>query len=380
MTPKERVHTVLEGKTPDKVPIHHIQISSRVASRLLGREAHVGGGINQWREATALWNGDDAHAEFVERARRDAIDIALALDHDLVRPGYWRDDRKPVARIDDHTFRYESGAHWEVLQLEPVTELYNVIDQSVQPELQLSDLEALVERQEIAAEAYTPTEDDFDDIRYAMDTVGNEREVRATGLGISIPASQAAWLEATLVRPDLVGRYLDTQVARSIKNAEVLQRMGARLLFGGGDFASDHGPMYSPDVFHDLMLPRLQRISACCRRLGLYHLFGTDGNVWPVAEDLYNHSGITGHYEVDRIAGMDILQIHARYPHIAMIGNIASATLHTGRPDEVEAETRACLEEAKQTGKVIAGCSNMIMSETPQRNVDVMLETIAKYR
>ena len=178
----------------------------------------------------------------------------------------------------------------------------------------------------------------------------------------------------------LVGRLLDAQVARSVKNAEVLARMGARVLFGGGDFASERGPMYSPRVFHDLMLPRLQRISECCHRLGLYHFFGTDGNVWPVAEDLYGNSRVDGHYEVDRRAGMDILRIHERYPHITMVGNISSFTLHTGSPEDVEVETRACLEEARETGKVIAGCSNIIISETPDRNVDVMLETIAKYR
>ena len=111
-----------------------------------------------------------------------------------------------------------------------------------------------------------------------------------------------------------------------------------------------------------------------------YHLFGTDGNVWPAAEDLYGNSGIDGHYEVDRRAGMDIPRIHERYPHITMVGNISSFTLHTGSPEDVKAETRACLEEAKRTDKVIAGSSNIIISETPERNVDVMLETIAKHR
>lgn len=387
MTPKERVHAVLvggseEGSAPDRVPIHHSSVSSRVASRILGREAYVGGGINRWREAAALWNGPDAHAEFVERTRRDSVDIAIALGHDLVRPGYWRDRRRPAARLDDHTFRYESedGSRWEVKRLEPATELYNTIDRSPEPELALDDLDELVERAERSSEGHAPTEDDFADVRYALDRVGEEREVRAAGLWTSIPVDSPAWLEATLLRPDLVARLLDTQVVRSVKNAEVLAKMGARVLFGGGDFASDHGPMYSPQVFHELMLPRLKRISECCRRLGLYHFFGTDGNVWPVAEDLYGSSGICGHYEFDRRAGMDIPKLHSLYPHITMVGNISSFTLHTGSPEEVEAETRACLEEAKETGKVIAGCSNIIISETPDRNVDVMLETIAKYR
>ncbi len=382
MTPKDRVRAVLEGRVPDRVPLHHISISSRVASRVLGRDACVGGAINQWREAVALWNGPDAHTEFVERTHQDAIDIAVALDHDLVRPSYWRDSRKPAARIDEYTFRYESEdeRNWEVKRLDPVTELYNAIDQSPQPKLQLEDLEELVDKMEMEAEGYTPTEDSFSDVRYALDKVGNEREVRAPGVGLSIPIGNETWLEATILRPDLVGRYLDVRVTRSMKDIEVLSRMGAIMLFGGGDFASDPGPIYSPQIFHEMMLPRLKRISDACHRLGVYHFFGTDGNVWPVAEDLYGNSGIDGHYELDRRASMDILKVHERYPHITMIGNISSFTLHTGSPKDVESETRACIEEARRTNKVIAGCSNIIISETPDENVDAMLETIAKYR
>jgi len=382
MTPKERVQAVLEGRAPDKVPIAHISVSSRVASRILGRDAYVGGGINQWREATALWNGDDAHAEFVERTRQDSIGIALALDHDVVRPDYWRDSRKPAARLDEHTFRYETdgGSRWEVMRFDPDTELYSVVARSPRPEPGADDLDALVARAEEAAERYRPRAEDFADACYALEKVGHEREVRGPGVSTAIPHSQPAWLEATLLRPDLVARYLDAQVTRSLKNIKVLAPMGVRLFFGGGDFASNQGPMYSPRVFHDLMLPRLKRVSEACHEAGAYHLFGTDGDVWPVAEDLYGRSGVDGHYELDRRAGMDIVKIHERYPHITMVGNISSFILHMGSPEEVAAETRACLAEAKQTNKVVAGCSNIIVPETPLENMEAMLDTIAEYR
>ncbi len=382
MTGKERISCILDGRTPDVTPLHHISVSSRVASEILGREAFVGGGINQWREATALWNGSDAHAEFVERTRKDSIDIAVALDHDVVRPGYWRDSRKPTARIDEFTFRYESGKDdgWEIRRLDPRSELYNRVDGSATPETTIADIETRVEQEESSIDRYEPRPEDFPDVCYMLDTIGREREIRCPGVWTAIPASEAAWLEATLVRPDLVERHLDVQATRSIRNMEVLAPLGARLFFGGGDFASDCGPMYSPAVFHDLMLPRLRRISEAAHRLGVYHFFGTDGNVWPVAEDLYGRSGIDGHYELDRRAGMDILEVHRRYPHIVMVGNISSFTLHTGSPSDVEEETRNCLLEAGETGKVIVGCSNIIISGTPMENVEAMLATISKYR
>jgi uroporphyrinogen decarboxylase-like protein len=381
MTSKERVRAVFEGAVPDKVPLCHMSISSKIASEILGRTAYVGGGINRWREADALWKGPDAHAEFVERTHQDAIDIALATEQDLVRPYYWRDSRMPADRIDEHTFRYEKpGGAWEVKQLDPDTELFNTVDASPGSTLTIDDLDAVVERAEEAAEGYQTSEDMFWSERHALERIGDTHEIRCGGPWTAVPVGEVAWMEAVALRPDLVGRLLDTHVTTSCRNAEALAQIGAKVCFGGGDMASDHGPMYSPKTFRDLMLPRLKKVSDCYHALGLYHLFGTDGNVWPIADDLYGASGVDGHYELDRKAGMDIPTINERYPHITMLGNISSFTLHTGSPDDVREETRACIEEAKATNKVLAGCSNIIICETPMANVNAMLETLAKHR
>jgi uroporphyrinogen-III decarboxylase len=77
---------------------------------------------------------------------------------------------------------------------------------------------------------------------------------------------------------------------------------------------------------------------------------------------------------------MDHVEVHAKYPKLVMAGNISSFTLHTGTPLDVEDEVKKMLDEARQTNKVITGCSNIIISETPMKNVDAMLNAIAKYR
>jgi uroporphyrinogen decarboxylase len=381
MNSKERVDAVFDGRTPDMVPIGHMSISSRIASEILGRPAYVGGGMNQWREADALWKGPDGHAEFVERTIQDAIDIALATEQDLVRPYYWRAPQKPAERIDEHTFRYEhADGSWENKQLDPELELFSTVDASPRPEPTLDDLEREVERAEAAAETFVPVESRFVEAKAAVERVGGTHAIRCAGPWTAIPVDSVAWMEATVLRPDLVGRLLDTHVVTSYRIADLLARMGITLCFGGGDMASNRGPMYSPRVFHELMLPRLRQISDYYHARGLKHLFGTDGNVWPIADDLYGASGIDGHYEVDRRAGMDMPRIHERFPHLVMLGNISCHLLHTGTPDAVREQTRACIEEAKATNKVIAGCSNIIPCQAPMANVDAMLETLSRCR
>ena len=69
MTSKERIEAAFKGEPTDKIPVHHVSCSSSVAKDLLGREVFIGFGIQEWREARALWDGPDAHAEFGRSGR-----------------------------------------------------------------------------------------------------------------------------------------------------------------------------------------------------------------------------------------------------------------------------------------------------------------------
>ncbi|MBT7097039.1 hypothetical protein HN937_06665, partial [Candidatus Poribacteria bacterium] len=209
--------------------------------------------------------------------------------------------------------------------------------------------------------------------------IGHEYVVRVGGVGISIPYDEA-WLYALAARPSLVARHLDAQTERVVRRLDLLRDLGFTCLWGGGDMAWNDGPFYSPRAFHDLMLPRLRRISDECHARGLLHLFGSDGDLWPIASDLCGASGVDGLYEVDRIAGMELRRLRTEYPNVTPIGNIASQTLHVGSVEDVVAETRDCLDVAREYGGGIVGCSNLIMPETPMVNVDALISTLRANR
>jgi len=378
MTRNERVIACCEHEPADRVPVYHASISSRSASIVLGREAYVGGAVQRWREAVALWNGEDAHREFLERTKRDTIDIAKALDVDMVRVTYWRLETKPTRRIDEHTFFYgDPDANWQVMRFDPETELYQTVDASPKPEPTIEDVERQVERAERSAANYRPTREHFPDIIMGMEAFGGERAIPGTGVGIAI-LRDPIWFEAMITRPDLVGRWLDAQAERAVRNIELQSGLGVHVMLGGGDMASYHGPMYSPDMFRDLIVPRLKRVTDACRARGMYHFFASDGNLWPIADDLF--PAVDGFYEIDRRAGMDLRLLRERYPHLALVGNISSHTLHLGTKDEVIAETLSCMEAAKELGSIIVGCSNLIMPQTPEENLLAMVSTIAECR
>ena len=381
MNARERVQAAVKGERTDAVPVHHLGFSSSVASALLGREAYVGGGSQRWREARALWQGEEAHRDFVERSYRDAVAVALHCGHDILRVSYWRHNVQPTRKLDEHTYLYEHGPEedWRILRYDPASEECAIATYRPRAAPQVEQLEREVIALEEGVADYAPSAADFIPEMRAMREMGDDYIIRVGAVSLGIPTT-TVWLEAMARLPDLVARYLEVQVERAARNVAFLSQHGFRLFWGGGDFSSNAGPMYSPRLFRELLLPRLQRISDACHEVGGYHLFASDGDLWPVADDLFGRSGVDGFYEIDRRAGMDLERLRQRFPGLVLIGNISSHTVHIGTRQETLDETRSCLEAARRVGGIIVGVSNYFVANTPIENVNAVLETIAAER
>ena len=388
MTPRERVFAAFEFELPDMVPIHHIGFSSDAASKILGREVFVGGGIQQWREAKALWEGEEAHRDFLKRSLEDAFEIARATDQDIIRFHYWRLPEKPTKKIDEYTFLYgDPKGEYVIRRYNPSSELFNVIKENPPREkgnlsARFKMAEEQLTRMEEQLENYNPRSEDFQEIRSLIEKYGEEYAIRVNGgsVGIGLTTRDPIWLMAALRRQDLAARYLDIQAEMAVKQIRYLAEAGAKLLFGGVDFADNRGPCLPPKSFRELVLPRIQRVAEECHKYGMYYLYASDGNLWPVADDLFGKSGIDGYFEIDRRAGMNLRKLRERFPHLVLIGNISSHTLHHGSREEVKAEVLSCLKEAKRSKGIIVGVSNYIVPGTPKENIQTLLETIRKHR
>jgi len=190
------------------------------------------------------------------------------------------------------------------------------------------------------------------------------------------------WLKALVAKPDLVARHFDIQAEVAVRQMRGFAEAGVKLLFGGGvDFATNDGPVYSPRAFRELVLPRMQKITEACHKYGMYFLISSDGNLWPVADNLFGKSGVDGYYEIDRRAGMDLRKLRERFPDLVLVaGNISSHTLSMGTREEVIAETLSCLREAKRSGGIIVGASNYLVGNTPEENLTAMIKTIRDHR
>ena len=376
MDSRERVRKAFSHQEPDRVPIFEQAIDSKVASEILGRKVFTGG-TGLWKEeAEASLKGENAYKEFVERMLEDTIELYRYLEMDMfIIP--WHGYR-PSKKIDDNTyFSGRENGEWEIKRYNPETTMMETIDSSIR-KYGLSAIEKLVKDMEENSkmEKHSPTE--FSEIEYVIARVGKEKYI-AEGVGIGIPM-ETAWLEALILRPDLVERYLDIQLERILRKIKLLVERGVDCIWGGGDLATNKGPIYSPLHFRKFILPRLKQVTKLCDELGVPYVYRTDGNIWPIAEELLVESGVHGYGEIDIEAGMNIGELKRRFPHLTLWGGVkCGSTLVRGTKEEIITETKKAIEEGAPGGGFIFGSSNAIQSSVPPENFLLMLETAKKY-
>jgi len=282
----------------------------------------------------------------VERAARDIIELHEKLDLDIVRPPLIpsAESKGPTKMIGRYTYYFEdsSAGLWWIYRYNPVSMEFMLVDSSIKRE-GVTAIERLIEANEKSA---TDIDDSiFDVYDIVVDELGDERVIAGYG-GIGIPIEES-WLSAVIMRPQLIERYLDQQVKRTLKLITASKDHGADFILGGGDLAGTKGPVYSPKIFKRCILPRLRRITCHCHELGLPYIFRTDGNVWPIAKELFGSSGVDGYGEIDAQAGMKLGDLKRAFPNLILWGNVDRAkTLVFGPTQKVVAETKLNIDEA----------------------------------
>lgn len=374
LTRHERVARTLRGEPTDRAPAYVCGIASSVASAILGRKAHTGGGELRYAEVAAWADGEQAHAEFEARTLDDLQAIGRALDLDVFRMP-WRMNSRPTRRIDKHTFLFgdENGAH-SIWRYKPQSDDFGAVKTVHAPRVGSAWLEEEVARAE--ARLAQPFDPDAPAREFAAEQArfGREFFVVANGGGISV-GYDPDYLMALSEEPDLMRRLMLAQAEGGIRKGEALARLADKpspvVLLGGGDLADTKKPFYSPEAFRDVVLPAYVRLVRRLDALGIHYVFRSDGNLWKLAEMLFREAGCHGFGEVDRDASMSAGALRARFPKLAIWGNFSSAFLAGASAADVKDEARRILDESGGAG-CFQGCSNLIVHGTPPANVEAL--------
>ncbi len=369
MTSRERIEGIFAGKTPDRVGRYEQSVYSSVASKILGRGAITGGTQVHRDEAEAYLAGDAAHEEFVERLYRDRAELGRVLGFDMIGLA-WRHSERPVKKVAPNEYLYgDPDGDWRIYRYDPASETFGLARAS--RKMTLEDIRRMV-RESLRNTGSGHVEVSSWQKRLIAD-FGDELAVLGAG-SIAIPLEEQ-WLMACLSDAGLVGAYLDAQLEREIRSLGAQAAAGIKIIWGGGDFADNAGPVYGPHVFRELMLPRLKKMMEQCHRLGLWYVFRSDGNLSAVADMMFVEAGIDGYGEIDAAAGMDLAELKAKYPRVTFWGNVPPPLVRNGTKEDVLAAARRCIE-AVPDRRLILGCSNAILKDTPAENVLAMSEAV----
>jgi len=380
LTSKERIEAIFAGKKPDRVGRYEQSIYSSVASAILGRPALTGGTSLHYEEAKAwVKGGKAAHREVIERAYADNAELRTKLGFDMIgRP--WLMESEPAKRLNEYEFLYgDPDADWRIYRYDPISETYGEVDSSAKHET-IDDLKKHVAELKQSADAGEEEDDDSPGAWYLkrlLEDFGDSKAVPGSAW-LSIPLTES-WLMACATDPGLVGAYLDLAVEGQKRNLRRQAEMGIKILWAGGDFADNRGPLYGPSVFRALMLPRLKRLMDEVHKLGLYYVYRSDGNLWSVTDMMFDEAGCDGYGEIDWAAGMDLAELKRRYPKVTFWGNVPPALIRDKTKDEVLAACKHCIDAVKADRRLILGSSNSIIPGTPPENVFAITEAIEKW-
>ena len=175
--------------------------------------------------------------------------------------------------------------------------------------------------------------------------------------------------------PQFVEAILDTYCDWSVVVAERVCQLGFDVYVSTDDMAHKQGPLFSPAVFRELVLPRFQRVS---ERITLPWVVHSDGNVLPFV-DYFIDVGVTGLHPIEKGA-MDMRQMKRQYgDRLCLLGNVDLNILGLGTPEDVDREVRELIRDIGPGGGYIVASGNTLTSYLDPANVVALSEAVLKY-
>ncbi len=341
MTSRERVAATLQHRQADRVPIAEMWIDPRVVRAIV----------------------PDA---------RDANDLVAHLDLDMVTVLtmiYEPDEVEWVDRANG-LFRDKWGA----------------LQHLTQEAIPVPTLPARIETDDDLAR-YTPP----DPARSPVIEKVRRLRARFPDKAVAV-VGESGWAPAAFLRGGIENLFMDLalrpQFAKALMGigaayyAELFPMAiaaGADVVFLGDDYSDKTGPMMSPAMFEELILPHDAAVVAAIKNAGAFCIKHTDGDIRKIMDWLVG-TGLDALGPLEDVPGMEMDRIFERYPgRITVMGNLNVDLLSRGTVEQVEAATRTLLREVSAKGPHIMSSGNTIASSVRPENYLAMVRTAQEY-
>ena len=163
--------------------------------------------------------------------------------------------------------------------------------------------------------------------------------------------------------PAFVHRLLEARTEWCITMYQKAQMLGARLLVLGDDAGSSGGPMISPRMWREFILPYHKRIVDSLVVPVIWHSDGNITTLLPMAIE----AGFAGYHGVDPIAGVNLAEINREFGQdLTLIGNVDIRVLFGNDLNAVRREVDRCITQgAPGGGYMFASCNSICDGMNP---------------
>ena len=154
---------------------------------------------------------------------------------------------------------------------------------------------------------------------------------------------------------------------------------GADVVVLEGDLAFNTNTLMSPDQYRRFLKPHHTEIVEFAHKRGLKIVKHSDGNLWPILDDLLE-AGFDGIHPIQP-QSMDIREVKAHLNgRAAVLGNIdCSFLLPFGSEEEVDRAVMVTIKDAAPGGGYIISSSNSIHPGVKPENYIAMVKAARKY-
>jgi uroporphyrinogen decarboxylase len=341
MTSRERVYATLEHRHADRVPIAEMWIDPKIVHALLP-------------------------------GARDSNDLVEHLDLDMVTVLTMIYDADEVEWVDRSggIFRDKWGALQHLTQ--------EAIPVPMRP--------ARIETEEDLAR-YTPPDPARSPV---IEKVRRLRE-RFPDRAVAV-VGESGWAPAVFLRGGIENLFMDLALrpgfAKDLMGvgadyyADLFPRAieaGADVVFLGDDYSDKNGPMMSPAMFEEIILPHDAAVVAAIKKAGAFCVKHTDGDIRKIMDGLVG-TGLDALGPLEDVPGMEMDRIFERYPgRIAVMGNLSVDLLGRGAVEEVVAATKKLLRDVSARGPHIMSSGNTIASCVRPENYMAMVRTTREF-
>lgn len=180
--------------------------------------------------------------------------------------------------------------------------------------------------------------------------------------------------------PDSVKERAQKMADEAIEQNKRLAEAGFDSLILCSDYCYNSGPFISPKMFGEYIQPYLYKIIDEARKLGLYTIKHTDGNIMPILNQLTECRPHAIH-SIDPMAKVDIAEVKRLVgDQVCLCGNVNCALMQTGTDDEVIESAEYCLTNAKPGGGYIFCTSNVPFKGLDPERYRLILDVWKKMR